>query len=238
MVAITPSKRRSHHGRRARRRLVRHHLVFGTISVILTAAILAVLPPQTTAWRLSVATAYSGLALLAATLLTGPANVLRARPNPVSTDLRRDLGIWAGIVGLAHVIFGLQVHLEGKFWRYFLERLGGSGVWFPRIDLFGFANYTGLLATFIILLLLGLSNDWTLRALGRHRWKALQRTNYGLAAVVAAHAIAYQISERRAGFYLTTLGAVLALVIVVQLAGFQRRRQSGQRRLAQNKETA
>jgi sulfoxide reductase heme-binding subunit YedZ len=39
------------------------------------------------------ATAYVSLALLAATLVTGPINLLRRRPNPVSTDLRRDLGI-------------------------------------------------------------------------------------------------------------------------------------------------
>lgn len=63
---------------------------------------------------LSVATAYAGLLLRAITLLLGPWNVLRGRPNPVSTDVRRDVGIWAGILSLAHVVFGLQVHMRGR----------------------------------------------------------------------------------------------------------------------------
>ena len=41
--------------------------------------------------RWSMATAYVGLALLGATLALGPLSVLRRRPNPVSTDLRRDV---------------------------------------------------------------------------------------------------------------------------------------------------
>src|SRR5262245_40844369 len=70
-------------------------------------------------FKLSMASAYTALVLLGATLATGPWNVLRGRPNPVSTDLRRDIGIWAGIVGLVHVAVGLQVHAGGDIWLYF-----------------------------------------------------------------------------------------------------------------------
>src|SRR5256885_15577889 len=45
--------------------------------------------------HLSIATAYSALFLTAAAILLGPWNVLRDRANPVSFDVRRDLGIWA-----------------------------------------------------------------------------------------------------------------------------------------------
>src|SRR5437016_7881935 len=63
--------------------------------------------------RLSIATAYPALLLMAMATLLGPWNVLRGQPNPVSFDLRRDLGIWAGITALLHTIIGLDVHLRG-----------------------------------------------------------------------------------------------------------------------------
>jgi sulfoxide reductase heme-binding subunit YedZ len=48
--------------------------------------------------QVSISTA--SLFLTAAALSIGPWNVLRGRTNPVSFDLRRDLGIWAGIMAL------------------------------------------------------------------------------------------------------------------------------------------
>src|SRR5437868_3026932 len=66
--------------------------------------------------RLSIATAYPALFLMAVAILLGPWNVLRGRSNPVSFDLRRDLGIWAGITALLHTLVGLGVHLRGRPW--------------------------------------------------------------------------------------------------------------------------
>ena len=50
------------------------------------------------------ATAYAGLAFLAISLWLGPWNVLRRRPNPVSFDLRRDVGIWAVVLAIVHTV--------------------------------------------------------------------------------------------------------------------------------------
>ena len=218
-----PILRRSHEARRTVRRLLRHHLVLGVASGSLIAVIAVALPPEPLAWRLSMATAYASLFLLALTLMLGPLNVLRGRRNPVSTDLRRDVGIWAAIVGLAHVVAGSQVHLAGKVWRYFLEPWGGTGPWVPRVDLFGFANDTGLLATLVLILLLALSNDRALRVFGRRRWKTLQRSNYVLFGLVVVHGLAYQRAEFRAGAYVLILGALAVGVVAIQLAGLRRR---------------
>ena len=84
-------------------------------------------------FRWSMATAYVGLALLGATLVTGPLNILRRRPNPVSTDLRRDLGIWAGVLAVAHFLIGLQVHMKHRY-LYWLEEVKGSTALRPRTD--------------------------------------------------------------------------------------------------------
>jgi hypothetical protein len=75
-------------------------------------------------WKWSMATAYAGLALLGFTLLVGALNVLRSRPNPTSTDLRRDAGISATLVILVHVVLGLFVHMGGNPLHYFFFPAG------------------------------------------------------------------------------------------------------------------
>jgi methionine sulfoxide reductase heme-binding subunit len=111
--------------------------------------------------HLSIATAYPALFLTAAALLVGPWNVLHGHDNPVSFDLRRDLGIWAGIVALLHTGIGLNVHLRGRPWLYFIDQHDRV-----RHDLFGLGNGAGLIAAFLFLLLLAISNDLSLRRLG------------------------------------------------------------------------
>src|ERR1700676_4467886 len=71
-------------------RLWRHHLSLLLISSLCIAALYFPRPYKDFLSRASCATAYPALVLLAATLLIGPWKWLRNRPNPVSSDLRRD----------------------------------------------------------------------------------------------------------------------------------------------------
>ena len=166
------------------------------------------------------ATAYVALGLLAVTLAIGPINLLRGRRNPLSIDLRRDIGIWCAVVSLAHVVVGLQVHM-GNMLLYFFRPADTYQRWTPRLDFFGLANYAGLLGTLIVLLLLCLSNDVAVRSLGRWRWKFWQRSSYMLAVVVVLHAIAYQVLERREAPYLILFGVIVAAAATVQVLGFR-----------------
>lgn len=189
-------------------------------------AVAFAVPARDALTRWSMATAYTGLALLGATLMTGPLNVLRLRRNPLSTDLRRDLGVGGAIISLIHVVLGLQVHLRGKMLQYFFYPPGKQHLlWGLRLDLFGFANDTGLIATSLIALLLALSNDLSLSKLGGQRWKSLQRWNYGLFALVVIHGIAYQVIEKRKLPYPVMFAVLVAPVVVIQLLGFRQRRQ-------------
>jgi methionine sulfoxide reductase heme-binding subunit len=203
------------------RRIVRHHLVIA----LSTAAGLFVAYVLTTStnpiFRWSMATAYVGLALLGATLIIGPLNILRRSPNPASTDLRRDLGIWAGVLSIAHFIIGWQVHMKHRY-LYWLREVSGGHTLVPRTDLFGFANYTGLAAVLLAGFLLALSNDKSIRWLGTSRWKPLQRWNYALFALVAAHGIAFQVIETRAIPFIVALSVLLVVPIAAQLLGYER----------------
>ena len=202
-----------------RRRIARHHLPLALATAAALGLVYALSPSPNPVFRWSMATAYVGLALLGATLFTGPLNVIRRRPNPVSTDLRRDVGIWAGAVSIAHFLIGWQVHMKHR-WLYWLAEVEGSDRLVPRSDLFGFANDTGLLAVIVAALLLILSNDYYLRQLGTRRWKRAQRWNYVLFALVVVHGIAFQAIEKRKIAFVVTLAAMTAATAAAQYAGW------------------
>jgi sulfoxide reductase heme-binding subunit YedZ len=205
--------------KRLRRRLL-HHILIAAGSVALTVIFMHWFPKRDFISRVSIGTAYPALFLTAAALLLGPFNVLWRKPNPVSFDLRRDLGIWVGILALAHTAAGLNVHLRGRMWLYFVDthhRL--------RWDAFGFANYTGGVAALVFALLLALSNDVSLRKLGVERWKLLQRWAYAGVVLTAAHAIAYQRIEKRILPFQVVSYIVFGFVSAFQMAGAFKSRQ-------------
>jgi len=179
-------------------------------------------------YRLSMATGYVSVALIAWAMLIGPWRVRRGRPAPANTDLRRGVGIWASIFGIAHVVTGLQVHFAGKFWKYFVYPNGDH--WIPlRHDLFGFANWTGLAAALLLVVLLAISNDASLRKLGTQRWKSWQRWTYWVAVLTVAHALGYQITAKQHGVWIAVFAVVTVIVLAMQLDG---RRKMLARRLA------
>lgn len=217
--------------RRMRRRLARHHLPIALGTALGLALTYVAVQSPNAVHRWSMATAYVGLALLGATLLTGPLNVLRRRPNPISTDVRRDLGIWAGVLSVAHFFIGWQVHMKHRY-LYFFREVEGSNALRPRTDLFGFANDTGLAAVLITVLLLALSNDYFLGTLGSDRWKRLQRWNYALFGLVLLHGVAFQVIEKRKLPFVLALSVLVIGSLLLQLQGYRRRRAA--RRTAAN----
>ncbi len=166
------------------------------------------------------ATTYTSITLLAATLIIGPLNLLRGKLNPVSTDLRRDIGIWCAGIGLAHVIIGIQVHM-GNIWLYFFKAVEGVDSFKLRTDLFGYANYAGLLAGLILLLLLLLSNDLSLNILKSKRWKSLQQMIYLMFVLTVAHGIMFQVIEKRKVSLVVFFVVLVILPLIIQIKGLQ-----------------
>jgi methionine sulfoxide reductase heme-binding subunit len=203
------------------RRMARNLGILAVALVIHLAVVAQTSDSPQVMYRLSMATGWVSVVLIAWALLIGPWRVRRGRPAPASTDLRRDVGIWGGVFGLAHVVTGLQVHFAGKFWKYFVYADGDRRI--PlRYDLFGFANWTGLAATVLLVLLLAISNDASLRALGTRRWKSWQRWTYWAGALTVAHALAYQIETRHFGRWIAGVVLVTAIVLAMQLDGRRR----------------
>ena len=208
-------------------RLLRHHLPLLAASLGFVACLALTRPYTDLRTRVSFGTAYPALVLVALTLLLGPLNVLLRRRNPVSSDLRRDIGIWAGILSLVHTVSGQFVHLRGRPWLYYLSPPRHGFGMRLRTDLFGFSNDTGGIAALLVLALLATSNDLSLRALGTPRWKALQRWNYLAFALIAAHTFAYQSTETLSAPFRFAAIVSVVLCCVLQLAGYLRRLNSG-----------
>ena len=197
------------------------HLALFAASLATLAAFHQLLAPEPAIWRLSMGSAYASLVLLAVSLAIGPWNKLRARPNPVSGYLRRDIGIWAGILGLVHVVAGLQVHMKGKMLQYFVPGPEASYRFPLRLDPFGLANHAGLVATVLLVMLLVLSNNASLKALGAARWKSLQRWNYAIALLVVVHGAIYMVLEGRRLHWVAVALAIVLAASAMQAAGFR-----------------
>jgi sulfoxide reductase heme-binding subunit YedZ len=212
-------------------RLRAHHLILLFATAFAVVALYITRPYRDVITRLSFSTAYPALVLLVITLCIGPWNLLRGHRISTSSDLRRDVGIWAGVLGILHTAIGLCVHLRGRPWLYFVYQRS-EGHTFPiRHDIFGFANETGLIATVILLLLFATSNDYSLRRLGTPKWKQLQRWNYVLFLFAFLHTIAYQTMEKQHAPFVATVALSGAITLVLQALGFQRRRSNTARRV-------
>lgn len=212
--------------RRLQRRLLRHHLPLFAGSALLVTLLFVTRPYRDVISRVSFATAYPALILLAWTLLPGAWNALRGRPNPVSQDFRRDVGIWAGILGIAHVAVGQNMHLRGRPWLYYIYAAREHKSFPIRHDLFGWANYTGAFSTILLIMLLATSNDYFLKRLGTPQWKRLQRWNYAAFALAAIHAVAYQVNEKQKLPFVLVVAACILVALLFQAAGYRTRKRA------------
>ena len=185
--------------------------------------------------RLTTATGYVALGLLALTLLIGPANLLLRRRNPVSSYLRRDVGAWTALFSVAHVVVSLMVHGSGQI-QHFLDFFVADGS--PLRNSFGLGNWTGLGALVIVAVLLALSSDAALRRLKAKNWKRLQRLNYVLFALVIVHAFFYGALLRQTSPYTILLGLLVIAVVAGQLVGVWLFRRRYSRTAAESARTA
>ena len=197
---------------------MRHGLVGLVTSAVMISA-LTIGPPSGRWDRLSIVSAYVCLILYAWTLVTGPIRVLRKRPPQLNVYLRRDIGIWAAISGLLHLLIGTDVAMSPVYLGKFVTGPDGFADAEMRSGLFSWGSVTGFVAGLIFLLLLALSNDYVLRWLGPKWWKRLQRSSYTAFFLFVLHGYAFQALERRAWPLVGTLVAVTVAVLWLRIRG-------------------
>jgi sulfoxide reductase heme-binding subunit YedZ len=200
-------------------RLIWHSAIFFT-SVALITFFFIIAPGEKTIFKLSIGTAYASMILLSMTLLIGPWNIYAKNKNPLSSYPRRDIGIWAGIIGIIHIVIGLQVHFGGVFLRYFIYPPNEQHILPIRYDLFGLANHTGLISGLIMIVLLAISSDFSLRKLGVKKWKKTQRFSYLGAGLIIIHGVIYQLLEKRNMTLVLVFLTVFLITCFAQLYGY------------------
>jgi sulfoxide reductase heme-binding subunit YedZ len=212
--------------RRLQRRLLRHHLPLGLVSTGSGAALFLTRPYSDVITKLSFASAWPGLVLISFTLLIGPFKQIWGRNVAIFQDFRRDVGIWAGAVGVFHAVIGQCVHLRWRPWLYYIyEKWQKTHAQPLRHDIFGLANYTGLIAALALLALLATSNDASLRWLGTPGWKSLQRWNYAVFGLLVIHTLAYQVGiEKPIGALVSLAVTATVVTLMFQGIGYLKRR--------------
>ncbi len=193
------------------------------ISLVASCAV-ALLPagPTPVIERLSLATAWLCTLLFGAALLVGPRHAWRTGQPLLNSLVRRDLGIWTALTGLAHFALGTEASMNTAYLAAFVSEAPGPPGSAIREQLFTWGSLAGLVVGLQVLLLLGISSNRVLRALGAARWKRLQRSSYLAFGLTVGHGLAFQVLENRSPVGVAALGLLTAAVVLAQLRGRRR----------------
>jgi len=166
--------------------------------------------------RFSLLTAWLCFALLVAALGLGPWQALHTGQPVLNNLLRRDLGIWAALAGLAHLMVATAVVMQPAYFRAYItgppaSPLPGWAGWIGTASI-----VAGYLVGLIFLMLLALSNNRSLRRLGAPRWKRLQRAANLAFFLTVAHGVIFQVIEGRTRGWLAGLVVVSMAILLLR----------------------
>ena len=191
-----------------------HHAGAASLSLVILTLTATFGPDESGLDHLSLATAYICLLLMAVALSLGPLQARRTGRSVANMYLRRDMGIWAGMAGLTHLIVATELSMTQAYMSVYVDALDARLSESLRADLFAWGSIIGFAVGILLILLLGLSNDRILRRLGVTRWKRLQRLAYLAFALTVAHGWVFQALEARSTLL---IGVVLGVAIGVLL---------------------
>ena len=160
---------------------------------------------------------------MAVALLLGPALVRRSGVRPVNHYLRRDFGVWAALAGLIHFFAATDVSMSQEYLAQYvrIETTGLSAS--LRESLFSWGSIAGFIAGLILLVLLLISNDWSLRKFGQKHWRRVQKSSFAALVLTVLHGLAFQLLESR---WLILVAGLLILgfaVFAIRWIIFQRK---------------
>ncbi len=207
----------------------KHHLVLAGINGACLAAAAVAGPAVQLPDRLSIVSAYLCLGLLCAGLAIGPIRAIRTGRPTINNYLRRDIGIWAGVTGLAHLFIATTLSMTPEYMQTFVDITDVPPSHAARAALFAWSTIAGFLVGVVLLTLLGLSNDKTMQWLGVHWWKRLHRMSYLAFFLTTAHGLAFQALESRNRGLIALVVFTGLSILVLQTTGVRRVSRSAQR---------
>lgn len=176
-------------------------------STVMTPAILLIVlfwlsrmdwDPEMRLWR---AVGDSSWVLLCVSLLLGPLARLW-KPANRFISWRREIGIWFGVLTLAHALLVLNGWVRWDIMRFFgyefIAELGRQARVEPG---FGLSNALGLFALIWALLLTATSSNWAIKRLGSSAWKWLHSGAYIIFYLVTLHIFYFLFIHYTASFH-------------------------------------
>jgi DMSO/TMAO reductase YedYZ heme-binding membrane subunit len=205
------------------RRLI-NHAALAAGSLIILGISLWLDAGEATRHQLSFATAWICLIYMGIALSIGPLMARSRDTVPLNIYLRRDVGIWCALAGLAHFFLGVDQSMNQVYLARFVTSEGGLVTATVADQLFTWGSIIGLVAAVVILVPFCLSSDFMLRRLGPTRWKSLQKTAIWAFALTLVHGLAFQLLESRS---VVLIALLLAACLAVMLLRFRTRSSAG-----------
>jgi DMSO/TMAO reductase YedYZ heme-binding membrane subunit len=176
-------------------------------------------PADGAADRLSIVSAYLCLVLLGCALFIGPAHAITTGRPVFNKYVRRDIGIWAALVGLVHFFLANALAMNYAYLDLYVNLATEPPSPEFRSQLYGLGTISGYIVAVLFFLLLGLSSDRVLRWIGMRWWKRLQRASYLAFVLTVLHSFAFQALESREGFLVGVVSLVCIVILAVQVFG-------------------
>ena len=101
---------------------LRRHLFIALLTLILFAIAAVSGPVSGIEDRFSIVSAWLCLVLLAYTLLIGPAQAIKTGRPLDNLYIRRDLGIWSALIGLAHFILANELSMNSAYIDFYVNQ--------------------------------------------------------------------------------------------------------------------
>ena len=207
-----------------------HHLVLACLTVVVLSLALAYGPDMQAPDRFSIVSAYVCCGFFAIALLIGPAQAIRTGKPSTNNYLRRDIGVWAALTGLMHLVTATGLSMTTSYMDAYVnvgDRVPSDGI---RAQLFTWGSILGFIVGVVFLMLLALSSNLAMRLLGIRVWKNLQRMSYLAFSLSVAHGLAFQVLESRERILIAVVIGAATVILAAQLAGARAVRRSAKQK--------
>jgi DMSO/TMAO reductase YedYZ heme-binding membrane subunit len=132
-------------------------------------------------------------------------------------------------MGLVHLVAGAAESMTPVYLHAFVTHAVNPPSATIREAFFFWSAIVGFIIGLLLLVLLALSNNWSMTLIGQRWWKRLHRLSYIVFTLTILHGLGFQVLESRWWVGYGLVGALALAVYIAQIRGIQAiaRRRSG-----------
>lgn len=171
--------------------------------------------------RVSLVSAYVFWFLISFVLLIGPARAIRTGRPTINHTLRRDVAIWSAVLGLVHLFAGAAQSMTPMYLDHYVAQSANGPSAATRETFFFWSTITGFIVGLMLILLLTLSSNWSMKLIGQRWWKRLHRISYVAFGLTLVHGLGFQVLESRSWTGYALVVATTLIVCIAQLRGLR-----------------